>query len=505
MLGTVPVAAPESSGEIDLAETYAPKTFNPLLSLKDNERDIASLIYIPLAARDENLELTPGDRPGEQLLIDWSFDDRKQSLKMEVNPRARWHSGLPVTAADIAFTLELIGRLEFSPYFDLVEGIEVVTPLNNNMLLAEVQSPGLDWNKAESLLGLTLLPDDSQFAAMTLQAMEEIGREPIGNGPFKLAKFEDNSLVRLEAARSPGEGGPRITALNFHVIPEASSQLMQATSGDIDFVMLRSRDVETARSSLNLRVKGYPSRYIVFVGYNHRLEWLSEITDALGRAIDVDAIIDGPMAGNGRRIASPVLPSDPCFIDEMLPFDPVRAGILLDESGWKLSSDGYRSRDGRRLKLKLLTDSSQGTKDIALVIQQRWKAVGVDCELEHQEWNLVSTRFAAGEFEALLYGLKMPLITDPAPYLHGSPDIGAFNYGAYQNAEMDANLDALAASDSAARCFAIEEIQMLCLELQPNTYLYDRDRFIAVSTRLRNVKVDVRGRFARVLEWKLAD
>ena len=138
------------------------------------------------------------------------------------------------------------------------------------------------------------------------------------------------------------------------------------------------------------------------------------------------------------------------------------------------------------------------------MIQRQWTELGVECRLEHLEWNVVSERFAEGEFQTLLYGLQMPLRSDPFPYLHSSSVVNGFNHGAFVDDEIDCALLRLrAASSTLERCAVLQEIQRLCLEKQPNTYLYDRDRYMGISRRLKNVSVDVRGRFARVLEWEL--
>ena len=88
---------------------------------------------------------------------------------------------------------------------------------------------------------------------------------------------------------------------------------------------------------------------------------------------------------------------------------------------------------------------------------------------------MVSSRFAAGDFEALLYGLKMPLRLDPRPFLHSDAAENGFNYGGFSNPAMD---NALARFQSATsfdtRCELLGEIQITASPSGLNPYRYSK-------------------------------
>ncbi len=59
----------------------------------------------------------------------WRYDPGRRAYIFELNPRARWHDGRPVTAADVVFTLAYMKRHPY-PWIDLshVAGGEAVSP-----------------------------------------------------------------------------------------------------------------------------------------------------------------------------------------------------------------------------------------------------------------------------------------------------------------------------------------------------------------------------------------
>ena len=56
-----------------------------------------------------------------------SVADDKRTLFIRLHPRARWHDGMPITARDVKFTLELIqSSIRFRGYFSWVQSVEIL-------------------------------------------------------------------------------------------------------------------------------------------------------------------------------------------------------------------------------------------------------------------------------------------------------------------------------------------------------------------------------------------
>ncbi len=56
------------------------------------------------------------DREGYMpaLADSWSYDPAKMAFTFNLNPKAKWHDGQPVTAQDVAFTIEYFKKYPYS-------------------------------------------------------------------------------------------------------------------------------------------------------------------------------------------------------------------------------------------------------------------------------------------------------------------------------------------------------------------------------------------------------
>src|SRR3989338_10392335 len=72
----------------------------PILATDSASGDIVGLLFNGLLKYNERLEIV-GD-----LAESWTVSDDGLTLTFVLRPSARWHDGLPVTAADVRFTYE---------------------------------------------------------------------------------------------------------------------------------------------------------------------------------------------------------------------------------------------------------------------------------------------------------------------------------------------------------------------------------------------------------------
>jgi peptide/nickel transport system substrate-binding protein len=96
-----------------------------------------------------------------------------------------------------------------------------------------------------------------------------------------------------------------------------------------------------------------------------------------------------------------------------LPYDTVQARRLLAARGWRDSDgDGIRDRAGERLAFHILVPStSQTRKQYAQLLQEQFRAVGAQVEIDEVEQSVQSERAAAGKFDAILQAWN----NDPSP------------------------------------------------------------------------------------------
>jgi peptide/nickel transport system substrate-binding protein len=165
------------------------------------------------------------------------------------------------------------------------------------------------------------------------------------------------------------------------------------------------------------------------------------IIRAIMTAIDVDAVIAGPLSGTVTRAKSFVSPLLWFFKDE-----PVNVGLgkaddankLLDDAGWTKGSDGIRAKGGKKLEIKYCTTTRQYRIDAITLIASQLNEIGIKAAVVVKNaqpdvfggWNQVPAdqecNTQHGNFDAVMHGFTSS--QDPtSPYLvyssKGDPDI----------------------------------------------------------------------------------
>ena len=317
-----------------------------------------------------------------------------------------------------------------------------------------------------------------------------IARAPIGTGPFKFAGWERGKRIRLE--RSPDYWGaaPGVDEIVFDVDSDAVRALNRTRRGEID-VLARVLEVhypdQVEPTTLHGAAALYrlPSRRYSFLIANNAHEPLSdarfrraiamlwdrkrfsgELHDELARPIG------GPPARRRRRRAG---------------VRPPRAIALLEAAGYRdTNADGVRDRAGKPIRLTMLEPAGNKLFNVearAFVLEMRKAGLLVD--LVATDAATIMQRLKRGEFDLV------PLIWQGAPddvpaALFGSD--GAFNYGGYRSAALDALLDeARAAAGPVERAPILTRIARLLADDQPVIFLYRYDVPALVAGRVRGL------------------
>ncbi len=111
VLAAPPVSAQRDAGRASIVIVTGSEAAVPIPTLMEGPQastgniDIADQLFLRLAELGPTL-MTAGDRAFLPLLArSWTRRD-SVTLAFHLDPRARWHDGVPVTAADVVFTFE---------------------------------------------------------------------------------------------------------------------------------------------------------------------------------------------------------------------------------------------------------------------------------------------------------------------------------------------------------------------------------------------------------------
>jgi peptide/nickel transport system substrate-binding protein len=175
-------------------------------------------------------------------------------------------------------------------------------------------------------------------AALAKYGGAEIGRHPVGTGPYKFVEWTAADHVLLEANPSYFRHGlPKTTRVYYRVMKDNSARYLAIKAGELDIMEVPNpEDVQAARADQNLRVALRPPLDDGLVVFNLHMPLLQDrrIREAVALAINRPAIVRALYGGLGQ-VADQFLPPTAWGRSTAVtayPYDPQAAMKLLTEA-----------------------------------------------------------------------------------------------------------------------------------------------------------------------------
>jgi peptide/nickel transport system substrate-binding protein len=232
-------------------------------------------------------------------------------------------------------------------------------------------------------------------------------RQPVGTGPFQFVSYQRNRQITVR--RWDGYWGrkAKLDQITFRFLPDANTRVLALESGRVQAafdIPRESTDTISSRPGLRIvrsPVGAYEALYFdVRGGPGFDLGKDPVIRTAVALAINRGVIVRNVWRGNARVIQSMIPPSILGRYRRLVHgfrSNPGRAKQILQQAGWTPGSDGIRTKNGRRLQLRLVVGfpnaDIHGTMPEAL--QSMLRAVGIDVKVvkvpdENTYFSLVS-------------------------------------------------------------------------------------------------------------------
>jgi peptide/nickel transport system substrate-binding protein len=499
---------PESGGTAILAILTDFQSFNPVVNTSILTDDvIKQMLFTPLIQYDEDLQ------PQPYLAESWELSD--SSVVFRLRGDVRWHDGRPVTAEDVKFTFDLAKNPETasllgSAYLNLVESATVVDPqtIRFDFVAPHAQAlEGFWWPPLPRHLLQQVPPAELSQAPFNQQ--------PVGSGPFQFVSWDRNQQLTLEANDSfPAAlgGRPLLDRVVFRIIPEPTTMITELIGGSTDMIgytLLPDQAVQL-ENQRGVELRHYPSREFSYLGWNneHPLFADARVRRALAMAIDREGLIEALLHGLATPAAGMVPPWSPLYSAiEPLPYNQQQARQLLASAGWTDSdNDGLLDREGTPFQFTLLVNSANGMhRDLATVMQQRFRELGVGVELRTVEFQTLLQQHKARDYEAVISNWTLDTFkVDPTPLFtcEQARQAGSANRAGFCDPTIDGLIErGLRTSDvgEATRIWA--DFSRRLQEQQPITFLFWSEDLAGVGERVQNVETDVRSKIVNIDRW----
>jgi peptide/nickel transport system substrate-binding protein len=431
------------------------------------------MVFEPLLKRD-----SAGTLVG-RLARSWEASPDYREWTYHLRTDVRWHDGVSFTAADVAFTIEIMDTFEDPDY----RGFEAVTVHDDSTITIRSSRAVHDYQDWMVFYPKHLLEDlDTANLGDWL-----FWRRPVGNGAYRFVRLEPETSMEFEANPDFYLGAPEIGRVILRFSLDAG--VTELLSGGVDVAQLHPAPV---RGDPRFRVYHvwYPSSWVIYWKADRPPFDDAWVRRALGLALDRREITRA--AGIPDEVPLIDAPYTPDQIrrgeySESLPPDPDRARSLLAEAGWRdTDGDGLLDRDGMpfRFTANIRSRSSenmQGLESLGVLVQSQLRAIGIEMELLTVDPAVIFDRLESGDFEAVFQFLR-PHPAQPWLRRHGLGTGGAMGYANPRLAALFGEIERTpvpAMEDSLYR-----EVAEIFRRDAPVTYLHPMVRFTVAHRRV---------------------
>ena len=480
---------PQNGGTIIIGVTGDVDSFNPLYGESVSAQEITHMMLLGLADLDDKSQFTP------ELASHWEQSSDYLKLTYFLRKDAVWSDGIPITAEDVKFTFDLLmDTTVASPRQGYTEYIKDVIVEDSHKVTFEFTEayPAQIFDTAGEILPKHILKDVDRSALRS----HEFGRNPIASGPFKLGKWVSQQYIELVPNEKYFAAKPYLEKVIFKIVPDNTNLLMQLESGEVDMVSgIPPSEVQRLQANnSNIEMHQVSGRVYYYIGYNEKNELFNNksVRRALTMAIDRDKIIKALLYGYGSKCLGPLPPIVKWAYNEEvqeLPYNPEQASDLLKTEGWQDSDgNGILDKSGDEFEFTLLLNTGNQVKsDVAVVVQEQLKKVGIKLNIQTLEWTNYLNHVQNKKFDAVIGGLSSSFYIDPTPVFHSSAT-NLFNSVSYSNPAVDRLIETGRQEMDQEKAAEIwKEFQNLVYEDQPYTFLFWKDKAVGVRKGFKNV------------------
>lgn len=445
-----------------------------------------------------------GETIKDALAESWEVSEDGMTYTFHLKDGVKFHSGKELTSEDVKWTWER-WRTEsgtcYSYYLDFVDTIE--TPDEKTVVVNMTQ------------------PDNNFLVNMTVPVASIMNKDAVeqaeadglvygvetvdGTGPFKYEEYVASDYLKMTRNEDytwgssifENQGPAHISGVKVRFLPEPGTRQMEFEAGNLDILgngCVFANEIDGLLSKGDYTLAEYKPPYPVFLMFQTERVPDKAVRQACNMAIDRDEIISTVMGGHAEAMYSG-LPEGYKWnwtgAKEYYKADVEAAGKLLEENGYKLESDGYRYKDGKKLSMEISYCSSDEDAKTAELFQAQMKKIGIDVVVNTSTADFWDRIGGAGDndFDVLIMGTYINSAEDMLQEYMYSKNMPAPNRSKWSSPEIDKLLvEARSTTDEMKRMECYEKIQQVATEEALWVPLYSRNGWSVLSDTIEGYR-----------------
>lgn len=391
----------------------------------------------------------------------WTISADGLSYTFQLNPKAAWQDGRPLTAEDIAFSFTAYAK---HPYLWMTtEVVEAATAINPAAVRITLKRPYAAF--LEEIAGIVPIIPKHVWEPVPDPLTYAGSDRSLGSGPFSWADYnQSEGAYRLVANAAYWRGRPRIKEWRQLTIPTAA-QVQAVQHGDADIAFSADASVQDVfAGDARLKVFETAPLSIVRLAVNTKRPPLDAkavrqaILYALDRKQIAETITHGPAIVGSAGVIPPETPwYDPSV--KQYAYDPDRARTLLG---------------GQRLTIELIADANLREPDLMAPMLE---AVGITLKVQRTDAATRVQLLESGDFQlALLQHIGVGGDPDFLRRWYNGEESNSFAKGSIFDDPLYTQLgdEEAAVLDPAKRRAIVFQMQGILAEELPTIVLYHR-------------------------------
>ena len=319
--------------------------------------------------------------------------------------------------------------------------------------------------------------------------------DPFGHctGPFTAVSEQTKQSLTLERNEDYWGGQVQLAGAEVRFITDGATRAAQVQTGEADVSLsIPVSSLSTLESDGNVEVLKADSPRTATLYMNNGKKPFDDVDfrKAITAALDLDALAASVYEGAAIPATGPFAPSEPWAIEGA---DAPKQD--LDAARDLLSAAGYTA--GRPLEVIAIVERAEFA-DVATVIQENLKAVGVPVKIRTAEYAAVEPDLLAGNYDMVLSQRNRLIdIADPIGFLTADYTCdGGYNLSHFCDEDYDKLIEqAATTADAEERYRLYAEAGKILQEQAVNVWLVNEQAIDAVGTGLQSYTQDPLSRY----------
>ncbi|QIG98427.1 MULTISPECIES: ABC transporter substrate-binding protein [unclassified Bradyrhizobium] len=424
-----PASAQKQGGTLNVGQELDIAGFDPLkVGVYDTSANTAAAaIFDTLTTLDDKGE------PKPKLALSWTHSDDFKTWTIKLRPGVKFHDGTPFNAQAVKenFDRQKDPANKCRCAFYITSTISVNT-VDDLTVVYNFSDPSVNFPATQSIQSSNNV---MQSPTAWKTKGDDYNRNPVGTGPYILKSWAAGDRMVLE--KNPDywdKGKPYLDRIILKPLPDAQSRFASLQSGEADIIWDDEADADNiikARKDASLTVHTYQGSGASVAAFNTKVPPFDDVRvrQALVMALDRNKMSQAITNGLARPASNPYGDGSwvKCKDDGALPFDVEKAKALIKDYG-------------KPVEFKMLVTATPRGRTGGQVLQQFWKRVGANMEIEQVDQATIPPRAFMRQFQ--LTPWRIVDLADPDPQMYANFHTGSpVALANYSNPELDRLLE----------------------------------------------------------------